>query len=174
MIGFFEILKPLDFRKNNKEEVLADAKNRIDKVFAISFLAIAKELAGLDTYQYSRSFSAGLQEFIEAYTFYEYLSGIEITGWETIQEKLTFEIPEKIEKIADVSEKSEDEVSEGVGEISLVEPTATKQIQCFVQPSEYILGLADLTGEIMRNCINSLGNGDTEECFNSRAFLQVN
>ena len=138
-------------------------------------MTIAKELANLDIYQYSRSFSAGLQEFIEAYTFYEYLNGTEIAGWEAIQEKLTFEVPmasEKVEKIAEGGEKIEDDsVSERVSEISL--NATTKPVQCFIQPTEYILGLADLTGEIMRNCVNSLGNGDTEECFNSKVFLQV-
>ena len=155
---------------------MADAKNRIDKVCSLSFSAIAKELADLDIYQYSRSFSAGLQEFIEAYTFYEYLNGTEIAGWEAVQEKLTFKVPfsEKVEKTDDGAEKTEDDaVSCGVGEISLLDSAATKQIQCFVQPTEYILGLADLTGEIMRNCVNSLGNGDTDECFNSKVLLQV-
>lgn len=29
-----------------------------------------------------------------------------------------------------------------------------------ITPVDYLLGVADLTGELMRMCINSVGNGD--------------
>lgn len=34
-----------------------------------------------------------------------------------------------------------------------------------VDPMEFILGVGDLTGELMRKCINSLGSGDIDSSF---------
>ena len=41
-----------------------------------------------------------------------------------------------------------------------------------VPQSEYILGIADLTGELMRNAINALGAGNMEICFVLLEILQ--
>ena len=41
-----------------------------------------------------------------------------------------------------------------------------------VPQTDYILGLADLTGELMRNAINSVAVGNTEACFTLLALLQ--
>lgn len=102
-------------------------------------------MKGRDIYQHLRAISAGIQEFIEAYTFWEYLQGKELSDWEQVQERFKY--------------KSEDEGSSEETSFELI-------------PSEFILGLADLTGEIMRNCINSLGSGDTDNCFKTCKFLQ--
>lgn len=37
---------------------------------------------------------------------------------------------------------------------------------------DYILGLADLTGEMMRRCINNLGVGNVADCFAICAFVK--
>lgn len=41
-----------------------------------------------------------------------------------------------------------------------------------VPPTEFILGLADFTGELMRLCVNSIGNGDFELPFEVVDFLR--
>jgi Translin family len=41
-----------------------------------------------------------------------------------------------------------------------------------IVPTEFMLGLADFTGEIMRFSINSLGCGNTENCFRVCRSLQ--
>lgn len=38
-------------------------------------------------------------------------------------------------------------------------------------PVDYLLGVADLTGELMRMCINSVGNGDIDTPFELSQFL---
>lgn len=133
-------------RKDNKASVIQEAEQRIDKLFQNNFKLIAKELKGLEIYQFIRAISAGLQEFIEARTFCEYLKNEDsnFSDWNKVNERLVF--------------KSEDESE---GEFSIQ-----------IDPCEFILGLADLTGEVMRNCINSLGSGDTDNCFKSCKFLQ--
>lgn len=130
-------------RKNNKQTVVDEAEQRIEKLCSQNFALIAKELIGHDTYQYIRAISAGIQEFIEAYTFLEYLQKEELlSDWEVVQRRFNY--------------KSDDH----------------EEFSFDLIPHEFILGLADLTGEVMRNCINSLGSGDTENCFKTCKFLQ--
>lgn len=124
---------------------MEEAEQRIDKLTKINFEVIARELKGLEIYQYIRAVSAGIQEFIEAYTFHEYLKGQELSDWSQVEERFHF--------------KGSDESPEEIATFKLI-------------PSEFILGLADLTGEVMRNCINSLGSGDTDSCFRGCKFLQ--
>lgn len=144
----FQLLHVINFllcRKNNKKEVLEEAEQRIEKLCTQNFALIAKELKGRDLHQYMRAFSAGVQEFIEAYTFLEYLKDLELSDWEQVQKRFKF--------------------SDGEGENA-------ENYSFRLIPSEFILGLADLTGEVMRNCINSLGSGDTDNCFKTCKFLQ--
>lgn len=44
--------------------------------------------------------------------------------------------------------------------------------KCLIQPTEFLLGIGDLSGEVMRRCINSLGAGDFDTCFAACNFLQ--
>lgn len=46
-----------------------------------------------------------------------------------------------------------------------------RTVQLYIPPSEYILGLADLTGELMRKCINSICVGDVQTPFALRLFM---
>lgn len=94
-------------------------------------------------YQYLRAFSAGCQEFIEAYVYYNFLLGKELPDWSEVNEKLQYKSAENDE------------------EFSLE-----------IVPTEFMLGLADFTGEIMRYSINSLGSGDTEICYQVCRKLQ--
>lgn len=41
-----------------------------------------------------------------------------------------------------------------------------------VTPTDYLLGVADLTGELMRMCISSVGNGDMDTPFQLSGFLR--
>ncbi|KAM8703333.1 hypothetical protein ACLKA7_008023 [Drosophila subpalustris] len=105
-------LHSIDSRKQNKSKVLEEAKQRLTKLIDVNFRAIAQELRNQDVYQFRAAYSPGLQEFIEAYTYMEYLEN-----------------------------EDKDRVS-------------------------------DLTGELMRRCINSLGSGDTETCMETCKALQ--
>lgn len=155
------------FRKDNKTAVLQDAKSRIDKICDIQFAAIAQELVDLDQYQYARAFSAGLQEFIEAYTFYEYLAEKPISDWEKIEDRFLFSISDKEQISAEIPDANiEPIVLDETKELVL------KNCSLRVVPLEFMLGLADLTGEVMRNSINSLGSGDIDNCFKTCKFLQ--
>lgn len=55
------LLHTIDQKKDNAQKVLAEAQQRLEKVCTMNFAEIAKELKGLDQYQYARAFSSGLQ-----------------------------------------------------------------------------------------------------------------
>ena len=57
----------------------------------VELAAIARELHGQNGYQLSRAYSAGLQEYIEAITFYTYLSEKRLICKDELQQMFTFE-----------------------------------------------------------------------------------
>lgn len=153
------LLHTVDMRKPNSAKILSEALNRLTSLCSSSFCSIAKELENCDPYQYARAYSAGLQEFIEAFTYYDYLCNDHIMNWDDLQKRLTYTVKPNVD--------TENGSVEGeTGEI------ADKEIACLVQPSEFLLGLADLSGEVMRKCINSLGSGDIETCTKACNFIQ--
>ena len=97
---------------------MEDAKQRIDKLLSTNFKWIAKELHGHDLFLYLRAVSPGLQEFIEALTFYEYLSESPSSAWEDVQQRMLYENEENPEE----------------------------KFSLTMIPTEFILGYADLTG----------------------------
>lgn len=151
------LLHTVDVRKLNADRVLSDASARLTALCSNSFASIAKELTDCDPYQYGRAYSAGIQEFIEAYTYYNYLCNDRITDWKDLQLKLSY-----AEKTDDDSNTASSDESKDV----------TKEFKCLIQPIEFMLGLADLSGEIMRKCINALGSGDVETCHRACSFVQ--
>lgn len=129
------LLHTIDERKNNKARVLLEAKERLEKLCESKFQLIAKEMDTRDTQLHIRAFSAGLQEFIEAFTFYELCADEPISSWQGIVDThLSY--------------------TEDNGDV----------LKCPIPPIEYMLGLQDTTGELMRKCINSLGSGDVDQC----------
>ena len=45
-------------------------------------------------------------------------------------------------------------------------------IDLHIPPNEYMLGMADFTGELMRMCINSVGSGDRDTPFQLVSFMR--
>lgn len=122
----------------------------------INFYNIAKELEGLDIYQYTRAYSAGLQEFIEAFTFYQVIRGEPMSDWDNLQTFLTY--------------KSNNANVDAIEKLDCKQNDTT--LECYIQPTEFMLGLGDLTGEVMRRSINALGNGNIQLCNDSALFLK--
>uniref|UniRef100_A0A1Q3G3L6 Translin associated factor x n=1 Tax=Culex tarsalis TaxID=7177 RepID=A0A1Q3G3L6_CULTA len=177
------LLHTVDSKKNNQAQVCEEAKNRLHTLCRTHFATIAKELHGLDPYQFGRAYTAGMQEFIEAYTFYEYAHSQNISHWNGLQEKLRYKVPEpkKVTPPVPAAEKVEDEQPAETGEDPMetedppVEPSSPQkeiEITCLLSPMDFVLGVGDLSGEIMRKCINSLGSGDVESCFEHCRFMQ--
>ena len=74
------------------------------------------------------------------------------------------------EEASEIKKESPEKVSNEVHATGVDEPSIILSVT--VPQSEYILGLADLTGELMRNAINSLGSGHMDVCFTLLDILQ--
>ena len=101
---------------------------------------IASELLDDDPYLFNRAFSPGIQEYIEALSFYFYLKYKSLISFEEVMETCTF--------------------------------SNTEANNLVLNPFDYILGIADLTGELMRLCINSAAKGDRDVSFEVCNFLR--
>uniref|UniRef100_A0A8C5GLK5 Translin-associated factor X n=1 Tax=Gouania willdenowi TaxID=441366 RepID=A0A8C5GLK5_GOUWI len=133
------------------EEVLKEAAVKLDGVTQKIGL-IAEELRGEDIHQFHRAFTPGIQEYVEAISFLHYIRHRSLISLEEINAKLVFM----------KAEKSSVEVV----------PADVQVLTFQVTPSDYLLGVADLTGELMRMCISSVANGDIDTPFQLSQFLR--
>lgn len=139
-------------KESKRNAVLDAAKARLDSVAQKLFRNIATELDGQDAYQFHRAYRAGLEEYIEALTFYEYLQDGGMQDWTTLERALTYRTTSSP---TDSPEQS-----------------TCKAMQVMITPTDYILGIADLTGELMRKCINNLAIGDVSSCYQTCNFVR--
>lgn len=159
--------------------ILTEAGNRLRTLATTSFAAIAGELQGIDAHQFMRAYSAGLQEFIEALTFWQYVTGVPLYDWLKVADFLK---TKQCNVPAVVSEMTGDTFSDTAAAIEVVDLAASSTtdkevtsapLSCPVDAMEYMQGLGDLGGEVMRQCIGALGAGDFETCFRGCAFLRA-
>jgi len=123
----------------DQQQILQKAKTDVLTVRK-SIEKIVDELEGHDYWQYHRLFSPGIQEYIEAVSFLEYIE----TG--TL---LTLE-------------KAESDIND----------SNSKKAHFMLTVQDYLLGIADLTGELMRACVNAISLGEFEYCDKTSAFVR--
>ncbi|XP_057704171.1 translin-associated protein X isoform X1 [Corythoichthys intestinalis] len=133
------------------EAILNEADVKLDGVRQ-KIHQIAEELRGEDIYQFHRAFTAGIQEFVEAASFQHYIRHRNLISLKEINARLVFRTEDK---------GSADTLS-----------TESQVLTFQVMPADYLLGVADLTGELMRLCISSVGNGDMDTPFQLSQFLR--
>lgn len=122
---------------DDKNELLSNAAKRLDELRKNQLLKVAKEMTCvMDQYMHNRAITFGIQEHIEASTFYKFIRSGELLTFEEMQSLLTFE------------EDGEEE--------------AKKKIRVEVTPSDYLMGLSDVGGELMRYAINQSSAGNWE------------
>ncbi|KAK5648608.1 hypothetical protein RI129_003500 [Pyrocoelia pectoralis] len=132
---------------DKKEQIYKEADLRLNQLIEKNFKLIAQELQGQDHYLYVRAYTAGLQEFVEALLYYQFLRRGNIEHWINLPGKLSYIVPKEV-----VDNTTETE-------------TTNTEISVTIPPVDFFLGLGDFTGELMRRCINSLGSGNIEDCF---------
>ena len=113
--------------------MLAEAERRLEDLRETLWRKVAEELRTEEDHQFIRAYSPGLQEWVEALSFYHFLRHEKIISHQDTEDQLRF-----------------------------TESPESPGVQVTVPQAEYVLGLADLTGELMRNAINALGSGDME------------
>lgn len=114
--------------KDTSSDTLKEAGEKLQGIKK-QFKSIAQELENEDSFQFIRAYSPGLQEFVEAYSFWYFLKHASLVSFEEVCQELVFEREEE------------------------------EKVTLVVPPVEYILGIADLTGELMRLAINCVGKG---------------
>lgn len=124
----------------NKDDLLKEAEQKLLEVKQF-IKAIASELINEDPYRFTRAFSPGVQEYIEALSFYHYLKDLRLISFKEAQAELVF------------AEQEE-------------------HLCLKLSPLDFVLGIADLTGELMRLCLNSAAGGDTDTPFAVCKFLR--
>ncbi|GAM24262.1 hypothetical protein SAMD00019534_074370, partial [Acytostelium subglobosum LB1] len=124
------------------QQQLIDQSNKdLDKI-NMMIAQIMKELENEEYWKYQRSFTWGLQEYIEAVSFQHYLMTRKLVTLDEIHNKIKKSIG-----------------NETIGTIITIE--------------DYLLGLADLTGELMRYATNCVTQKNYEECFLVNEFVRT-
>ncbi|XP_015189562.1 PREDICTED: translin-associated protein X [Polistes dominula] len=147
------LLHTLD-KESKREAVLGEAKLRFENMGKTLFKNIAYELDGQDIYQYLRAYKPGLEEYVEAITFFQYLQCGFMQDWTELEKSLVYTETDKSKLSLENS----------------LQPT--QMTRMLITPNEYIMGIADLTGELMRKCINNLGTGDITSCYQTCNFVR--
>lgn len=140
----------------NKAGILKEAEDRLSSLFTNVINEIALELNKREVYQYIKAFTAGLQEFVEAVSFYHYIKNGSLITLDEVYN------PDFIVLSSEVSEN----------ELQKERIKAELPLSDLLAPIDYVLGIGDLTGELMRKCINSVGAGDMDEPFKLCFLLQ--
>lgn len=136
----------------NKDDVLVEANRKLDGVRE-KMKQVALELVDEDIYQYYRAITCGLQEYVEAVTFQHFITNRTLLSLEDINKQLIFD------NNINIASNNEDQTRQSILSLQITHV-------------DYLLGVADLTGELMRLCISSVGNGDINTPFELTQFLR--
>lgn len=166
--------------EDTKSNVLGEADAKFKEDVLPILHSICEEIGTEDPYRHHRAYSPGVQEFIEALAYYNYLKSGRLISFKEAQDILTFQ--KRKETDAEELEKSDlpKEITEEEGSGNSVVPVTSNASEgngvrsvLHLTPSDYLLGLADLTGELMRLCINAVGSGNRELPFALLPFFRA-
>lgn len=110
----------------------------------------------LRSQRYGRNIGGGLEEFIEAISFYHYLRTSQLITLQQIQDRFRAEL---VHESHFYNDQSQAEDPTAVQPPSLSDNSSS--VVLHVPTHRYLLGLSDLTGELMRFATNAVGQGDS-------------
>lgn len=126
----------------NREAVLGQASLDLEWVRENYIVKIAEELQGEDYWRFRQAYTNGMQEYIEAATFFFYCVKGELLSLEELNSSL-----------------------------SILKDAGGNSFEACLE--DYLLGVADLTGELMRLAVSSVAGGQREVATSVRDFLQL-
>eukprot|EP00761_Pharyngomonas_kirbyi_P008102 gb/GECH01008113.1/.p1 GENE.gb/GECH01008113.1/~~gb/GECH01008113.1/.p1 ORF type:complete len:262 (+),score=70.95 gb/GECH01008113.1/:1-786(+) len=132
----------------NKDQILEEASEKIKNINE-NIAKIAKEV-NIDKeyyWRYFRSFSGGLQEYVEAVSLLYYLQYKELVPLNHFREKLLL-----------FNDRKDSE--------------ADQPLYLHLSEVDYILGIGDLTGELMRLATNAVVRGDLNTPAEILSFME--
>jgi len=122
---------------------------------------LSKELEDQDFWAYVRYYTSGIQEYIEALALWKYLKyGVLITH-EEAQSFLTV-----------YGNKTAEQLSESLGDMALNEENKNMELKVPLPPTDFFLGIADFTGELMRACVCAVAEGNKTFAFDTCFMVQ--
>ncbi|KAL8291662.1 hypothetical protein RQP46_001920 [Phenoliferia psychrophenolica] len=127
----------------DKAAIFREAEKKFDEL-RVLFAKLAVEVHGEDFWRYEKSVSPGIQEFLEAYTFYHYLQHSTLPSLSACQTALD----PSPSALAPPPSTSDDP--------ALPPPPPPSSI--LITAEDYLGGIADLTGELMRLAIARVGS----------------
>ncbi|XP_022776698.1 translin-associated protein X isoform X2 [Durio zibethinus] len=134
--------------KNNKEEVLEKAEKDLAAVTDQHMSRLVKELQGTDFWKLRRAYSPGVQEYVEAATFFKFCQ----TG-------TLLKLDEINASLLPLSDPSLEPLQINLLDYLL----GTHAHECMIEVLfTRLLQLADLTGELMRLAIGRISDGEVE------------
>ncbi len=172
---------------SERGKILSEAEDKLRADVLPRLKSIALEIKGLDPYLHHYAYAPGVEEFIEALTYLEYLKTCRlISPEEIVRDYLTFEVEpapstkqdDKDTELPDVGnapETAEVEKTDREKEEAMAEEKndLVEIIQFPLDPLDFVLGVADLTGELMRLGINSIGCGEHGRPFDLLPFMRA-
>ena len=169
---------------SEKEKIITEAEDKLRADILPRLKSIALEMKGLDPRLHHYAYAPGVEEFIEALTYLEYLKTCRLISPEEIQrDYLTFEVdpspPTKQESkdtesdASNVPKAEEVEKKDSDKEEAVEKTGPVETIQFPLDPLDFVLGVADLTGELMRLGINSIGCGEHDRPFDLLPFMRA-
>ena len=145
--------------ETEENKVLAEAEEKLHEVLKI-LRAIASELVGEDPDKYHSAYTPGVQEFVEALTYFVFLKEGRLMSLEEVQDYLRF------------CEKAEGELEIDTGKTEVGE-VKQESLRLQLNAIDFVLGVADLTGELMRMSVNAVGSGNNETPFDLLPFVRA-
>jgi len=146
-----------------EEKILQEAELRLQKLINDKWKTLALEIEDEDPYMFGRAFTSGAQEFVEAMTFNCFLRTSSLLTRDELMAKFDFTLKNKTTETGQISDQTND------SQIKKEDRCPTK-FQLFW--SDYILGLGDLGGEVMRWGMQQIGFGSYKSCRTSTRLLQ--
>lgn len=151
-----------------RQAILDEAQAKLDEVRSL-LKSVALEVGDGSYYKHIRAFSPGMQEYIEAETFLVYLRDKSLATKQYLEDQLSFPVPAAAAPEASAPSTSTP-TPEATGSTDLASEATTTTtaaapavvattVSLAITDGDYLLGIADLTGELMRHGINSLGRG---------------
>lgn len=174
------ILHRVTGNASEKDKTIAEAEEKLRSDILPRLKSIAQELKGLDPLMHRLAYAPGVEEFIEAVTYLEYLkSGTLISPEEILSKYLTFRVdpspstegikdPES--NIPGTTEEEKKDTEKGEKMEQSLQP---ETIRFPLGALDFVLGVADLTGELMRLGINSVGSGEHDRPFELLPFMRA-
>ncbi|EST06751.1 Translin [Kalmanozyma brasiliensis GHG001] len=152
-------------------KLFSEAETKLDEIVALLRQAAMAEGLGslcapdqqlnlsaarLRAQRYERNIGGGLEEFIEAISFYHYLRTTQLISLRQIQDRFRTETVSESQLYSKPTE-----TTQPASQSARAGPPTEDSEVLHVPTHRYLLGLSDLTGELMRFATNAVGQGDT-------------